>query len=325
MDCTFLTDLGKFNYRVAAVILQKGRLLCQQVKEDANYFLPGGRVTFGECAEDAILRELSEELGVEGTILRQLWLHENFFTEETTLQRFHELCLYFLVDAPGLPQGPFQGDEGFYTWIPLENLPHTPIYPRFLREELGKLPQGLTLLTTMEPEYRNLTIADMKEGLLRDFVRRQEVTKVWRKVDGRWEIVRSPFVDDWDEEKRAAVIWILGEILARGGKVFGAWVDGKPKGLIAVEHTPMGSRNQYREVCGFWVSADCRGQGIGRKLFDIAKLEARRMGGEKLYISSHPAVETQAFYKAMGCREAGEYSPEHVARGPSDCQIECDL
>ncbi len=325
MDCTFTTDLGKFNYRVAAVILQGGRILCQQGAAGANYFLPGGRVTFGESAEQAILRELSEELGAAGTILRRLWLHENFFTEETTLQRFHELCLYFLVEVPPLPAEQFQAEEGIYTWIPLERLPHTPIYPLFLRQGMGELPDGLTLLTTAEPEYRHLTIADMKEGLLRDFIRRQEVTEVRRKLDGQWQTVPCPYVDDWTGQQRAAVIWILGEILARGGKVFGACVDGKLKGLIAVEHTPMGSRGQYREVCGFWVSADCRGRGIGRKLFDIAKLEARRLGAEKLYISSHPAVETQAFYAAMGCVEAQEYSEEHVAREPLDCQIECDL
>lgn len=28
---------------------------------------------------------------------------------------------------------------------------------------------------------------------------------------------------------------------------------------------------------------------------------------EKLYISAHSAVESQAFYKAIGCREAEEY------------------
>ncbi len=325
MDCTFLTDLGKFNYRVAGVIVQGSKILCQQVAADSNYFLPGGRVAFGERAEDAILREISEELGAEATILRQLWLHENFFTEETTLQRFHEICLYFLLEVPGLPQGQLQASEGIYSWLPLESLPHTPIYPRFLREALGNLPEGLTLLTTAEPEYRLLTISDMKEDLLRDFIRRQEVTEVRRNISGCWQTIPCPFVDDWTGEQRSAVIWILGEILARGGKVIGAWVDGKLKGLIGLEATPMGSRGQYRELCGFWVSADCRGQGIGTKLFRIAKLEARKLGAKKLYISSHPAVETQAFYRAMGCREAEEYSPEHVAREPFDCQIECDF
>ncbi len=183
----------------------------------------------------------------------------------------------------------------------------------------------LTFSTAIEPEYRRLTLSDMNDGLLRDFDRRQAVTQVRRRVDGVWRTVPCPYVDDWTGEQRAAVVWILGEILARGGRVIGAFLNGKLKGLIAVEAAPMGSRGQYRELCGFWVSADCRGQGIGSKLFQIAKLEARHLGAEKLYISSHPAVETQAFYAAMGCTEAREYSEEHVAREPFDCQIECDV
>lgn len=33
-------------------------------------------------------------------------------------------------------------------------------------------------------------------------------------------------------------------------------------------------------------------------------------------------VESQAFYKAMGCREAEEYNKEHVEIEPCDCQLE---
>ena len=45
-------------------------------------------------------------------------------------------------------------------------------------------------------------------------------------------------------------------------------------------------------------------RGIGRALFAAAKEWAGDHGGRKLYISAHSAVESQAFYKAMGCVEA---------------------
>ena len=63
--------------------------------------------------------------------------------------------------------------------------------------------------------------------------------------------------------------------------------------------------------------------GIGRTLFDAAKEWARKNGAEKLYISAHSAVESQAFYKAMGCVEAKEYNQKHVEEEPYDCQLEC--
>ena len=45
----------------------------------------------------------------------------------------------------------------------------------------------------------------------------------------------------------------------------------------------------------------------------------------KLYISAHSAVETQSFYRAMGCVEAEAYCAEHVEREPFDCQLECAI
>ena len=70
---------------------------------------------------------------------------------------------------------------------------------------------------------------------------------------------------------------------------------------------------------------ELRGQGIGRVLFAAAARWAAEQGGQKLYISAHSAVESQAFYKRMGCVEAEEYDPAHTAAEPCDCQMECAL
>ena len=73
---------------------------------------------------------------------------------------------------------------------------------------------------------------------------------------------------------------------------------------------------QYREI----PSAD-----IGRALFLRAAAWARSHGAEKLYISAHSAVETQAFYRAMGCAEAAWQSAKHAEKEPCDCQLEYAL
>lgn len=36
-------------------------------------------------------------------------------------------------------------------------------------------------------------------------------------------------------------------------------------------------------------------------------------------------VESQAFYKRMGCVEAAEYDRAHIEKEPCDCQLECAL
>ena len=107
--------------------------------------------------------------------------------------------------------------------------------------------------------------------------------------------------------------------------MIGAFENGNLKGFASVESAPVPEMEKYRDLTSLHVSADRRGSGIGRALFDSAKAAAKKFGGEKLYISAHSAVETQAFYAAMGCVEAREYNEAHVASEPFDCQMEYAL
>ena len=84
MDITFDTGAGRFNYRVAAVLLDGERILAMHDERSPYFYLPGGRVRMGERAEDAVLREVREELGIEAKILRPLWLSQAFFNEDVT-------------------------------------------------------------------------------------------------------------------------------------------------------------------------------------------------------------------------------------------------
>lgn len=97
------------------------------------------------------------------------------------------------------------------------------------------------------------------------------------------------------------------------------------KGFVSVESKLFGKKENYLDLSSIHVSEDMRGQGIGRILFLSAKEWAKKKNAEKLYISAHSAVETQAFYKAMGCVEAEEYDKKHVEAEPYDCQLECRL
>lgn len=173
--------------------------------------------------------------------------------------------------------------------------------------------------------YREIKSEELNIDLFANFVRRQIVTKCWRKRDGQWTIEDDPFIDDWTREEYGILIGCLKNTLATGGFVYGAFIDEKLKGFVSVESEPLGSRGQYMDLSSIHVSQDQRGHGIGRELFVAAGNFAREKGAEKLYISSHSAAESQAFYKAMGCVEAEEYNAEHTEREPYDCQLECSL
>lgn len=174
-------------------------------------------------------------------------------------------------------------------------------------------------------QYRTLNPDEITLDLFRTFRRRQVVTDCWRKEDGRWVIKSDPFIDDWNREDYEVLVRCLKNTLATGGLVYGAFADGELKGFTSVEGTLMGSRLQYMDLTSIHVSQDMRGQGIGRELFAAAKSFARKKNAEKLYISSHSAVESQAFYRAMGCAEAEEYISEHMEQEPYDCQLECPV
>lgn len=107
--------------------------------------------------------------------------------------------------------------------------------------------------------------------------------------------------------------------------MFGAFREGVLKGFVSVEATIFGGEQNYLDLSSIHVSEDQRGRGIGKALFLAAGEWARKHGGRKLYISAHSAVESQAFYRAMGCAEAEVYHQGHVEAEPYDCQLEYRL
>lgn len=174
-------------------------------------------------------------------------------------------------------------------------------------------------------QYRKLEKEEINRELFCCFVRHQNVTKCWRKVEGAWVIKDAPFVDDWSDADYQILVSCLQNTVATGGFVYAAFCDGMLKGFVSVEPGLFGTKQDYMDLSSIHISEDMRGQGIGKQLFQAAKDWAREKGARKLYISAHSAVESQAFYKAMGCVEALEYQQEHVEKEPFDCQLECRL
>ena len=174
-------------------------------------------------------------------------------------------------------------------------------------------------------DFRALGVNDLTRRLFDGFVRTQPVNLCWRKIDGDWKIEEAPFIDDWTEAEYHELVDCLQHTVKTGGFVLGAFIGDKLKGFVSVEPALFGSRKQYMDLSSIHVSQDVRAQGIGRQLFERAKAFAKSHGAEKLYISAHSAVESQAFYRAMGCKEAQEYNRHHVEQEPFDCQLECLL
>lgn len=173
--------------------------------------------------------------------------------------------------------------------------------------------------------YRRITENEIGRELFRYFIRHQAVTDCWRRDNEKWTIRYDPFIDDWTEEDYRELITDLRETVRSGGLMYSAFCDGQLKGFVSVTSELFGTSKQYLDLTNIHVSENKRNCGIGKKLFTAAKIWAKEHGAKKLYISAHSAVESQEFYKSMGCVEAKEYSQEHVEKEPYDCQLECEL
>ena len=151
-DITTQYGTGSFNYRVGAIIINSNKILMATNCGSKHYYTVGGRVKLGESAHDAVLREVREEIKLPLTIDRLAFIHENFFTWEST--PCHEIALFFLMKPnPLLNEAVFDmvkenyGNVSFH-WLPINELDKHTVYPKFLRSELINLTDNVLHLVT---------------------------------------------------------------------------------------------------------------------------------------------------------------------------------
>ena len=106
---------------VGAIAVADGRLLLVRRGHGpaaGEWSIPGGRVEAGETLAEAVVRELSEETGIEGVCDRLVGWVERIGPDH------HFVILDFLVtvlDPSGLAAG---GDAAEAEWVPLDEVPH---------------------------------------------------------------------------------------------------------------------------------------------------------------------------------------------------------
>jgi len=126
--------------RVCAIIIKDNKiLLMRRIKDGQEYFVfPGGGIKENESEEDAIIREVKEELSLDAKIDKLLFQIENRGQEE----------LYFLIkEFSGIPElsGPEkermnENNQYYPEWIDLDKASNlVNFYPEEARIKLLQL------------------------------------------------------------------------------------------------------------------------------------------------------------------------------------------
>lgn len=142
----FHTDLGCFNYRVAAVIMRNDEVLLFYFDGPKFWSLPGGRCDMLEDSKTAIIRECQEELSVKVEPTTLLAVVENFFTfaDEQTQELLFIYKVEVAEDEKIMQVSEFYGDEAgkpmLCKWVKISELADYKIMPILFQSLLKKLP-----------------------------------------------------------------------------------------------------------------------------------------------------------------------------------------
>lgn len=123
-----------YGVRATALIVEEDKLL---VVEDADgFYTIGGAIQVGERTEEAVIREVKEELGVKAQVGQLAFIVENRFEQAGV--HYHNIEFHYLVDL--LERAPLTMQEDAKQlscrWIALDDLQTVDLKPAFLKTAL---------------------------------------------------------------------------------------------------------------------------------------------------------------------------------------------
>lgn len=176
----------------------------------------------------------------------------------------------------------------------------------------------------MELVYRKLSLEECE--CIKEIDPSQYIGKAWREIEGKRQLVEINYQDeDWPNGYEYHISH-LKETILNGGSAIGAFnLDNKLLGFATVNPQVFGEKYKYVLLEQLFLTLDYRNKGIGKKLFMLSTVEARKWGVDKIYICAGSAEETIAFYFKLGCKEVEEINQDLYEIDRRDYQLEFSL
>lgn len=146
----------KFKIRSAGVALEQNHVFLYRSIDSDYWALPGGQINHGESSDQALVREVSEELGAAVEIGRLVWLIENIYPKNGKI--IHELGFYYYMHFIDELNFGIRSDEltGYeknrkliFKWHPIQELEDLVLYPAFLKTGLRDIPTSVQHIVSM--------------------------------------------------------------------------------------------------------------------------------------------------------------------------------
>ena len=139
------TNDYNFKFRVSGLIIKENKLLLVDMDDSGFLCLPGGYVELGETTEEAIKRELLEEVGINFSTTKYLGMVENYFINKFS-KKIHEISIYYPMSPKDkIDTTDFtiiENDKGKkikldFKWIDINNIDNYDVRPSFLKEQIS--------------------------------------------------------------------------------------------------------------------------------------------------------------------------------------------
>ena len=152
-------------------------------------------------------------------------------------------------------------------------------------------------------------------------------------IDGVYHLVKGALVLEpehhdvpgWPPGEAEKYTPILEACHDRGGWLHGLFDDATLIGAGVLESRFIGKHGDQLQLKFLYISRPHRHEGLGRQLFHLATIEARKRAAKRLYVSATPSAHTVDFYLGLGCKLILEPDPELFELEPKDIHLEYDL
>ena len=145
MDARFRTEEGRLKLRVSGIIIHDNKILIE-VYSDGVYFLPGGTINMNETSEDAIIRELKEEIDKDFIIDSLVSICEEFYFNHLN-EKTHCINFYYKMkfknidDIDSIDMDRLENDHGYmnqhhYKWADIKDLDNINLVPLEIKKEI---------------------------------------------------------------------------------------------------------------------------------------------------------------------------------------------